>query len=212
MFTGIINSIGIIESAKQQGDLRVKIACDWPLESLRIGDSVACNGVCLTIVERGTWNVETTHHVPRATFHDTYFTASLSPETISRTAPRWEKGQRVNLERALKMGDALGGHLVTGHVDGIAIIKDIAASGDSHSICVEAPEALVRFIAEKGSVTLDGVSLTVNKVEKRRFWVNIIPHTWQNTTLGEHKPGDGLNLEIDLIARYVARLTESRNL
>ncbi len=139
----------------------------------------------------------------------TYFTASLSARKRITAPPRpWGKRPRVNLERALKLGDTLDGHIVTGHVDGIATIQNITQTGDSHILELEAPAALSRFIAEKGSVTLDGVSLTVNKVENQRFWVNIIPYTWQNTTLGVRKPGDGLNLEVDLIARYVARLLQ----
>jgi riboflavin synthase len=192
MFTGIINQIGTIENAEKQGDLRLSIACNWPAESLAIGESIAVNGACLTV----------TNKAPGS------FTVSLSAETVSRTAPRWQPGMRVNLERALKMGDALDGHLVTGHIDGPATITEIIASGGSHILALTAPDALSRFIAEKGSVTLDGVSLTVNQVEGSRFWVNIIPHTWAATTLSERKAGDALNMEVDLIARYVSRLLQ----
>lgn len=188
MFTGIITSIGRITQAKQQGDLTVAITCPW--NDLTAGESIACNGTCLTIT---------------ATDGAT-FTAQLSAETLARTAPRWAVSDPVNLERALKLGDTLDGHIVTGHVDGIATITSLTPSGDSMILCLEALPTLSRFIAEKGSVTLDGVSLTVNRVEGARFWVNIIPHTWQLTTLGNRKAGDALNLEIDILARYVARL------
>lgn len=192
MFTGIIDHIGRIETASQQGDLRLSVACRWPSASLQVGESIAVNGVCLTVVEAA----------PPG------FTVTLSAETLSRTAPRWQAGQSVNLERALKMGDALDGHMVSGHVDGVATLVEVTASGDSHLLALDAPEALSRFIAEKGSVTLDGVSLTVNRVAGRRFWVNIIPHSWSVTTLSERRAGDVLNLEVDLIARYAARLME----
>jgi len=192
MFTGIISSIGTILSSGQEGDLTVTISCPW--EDLRIGESIACNGACLTV----------THWQPGS------FTVQLSAETTSRTAPRWNEGGLVNLERAVKLGDALDGHLVTGHIDGLAKLTQMTSQGGSHQLQLEAPPALSRFIAEKGSVTLDGVSLTVNKVDGQRFWVNIIPHTWQVTTLGKRQLGDVLNLEIDLIARYVERLLSSR--
>jgi len=224
MFSGIISSLGTIASADSQGDLRLAITCDFAA-SLTIGESVAVNGACLTVTEifpsplvgegQGGGELSTPALVDRAppsqpspTRGEGVFIVPLSAETLDRTAPRWEKGQKVNLERSLKMGDALDGHLVTGHVDGLATLKAINASGGSHILELEAPAPLSRFIAEKGSVTLDGVSLTVNKVENNCFWVNIIPHTWQNTTLGERKPGDALNLEIDLIARYMARLLQ----
>jgi riboflavin synthase len=186
MFTGIINAIGTIEAAHKQGDLRVVVSCTW--KDLRIGESVAVSGACLTVVDAA-----------HASF-------DVSAETLARTTSRWNVGDKVNLERALKMGDALDGHMVTGHVDGIAKIISIQPDGDSHTLLLEAPAPFSRFIAEKGSVTLDGISLTVNKVEGAKFWVNIIPHTWAATTLHERKAGDMLNLEIDMIARYVARL------
>jgi riboflavin synthase len=161
-----------------------------------MGESVAVNGACLTVTGKGILSSG-----------KMYFTADLSAETIYRTVPgQWQKERKVNLERALKANDALDGHIVTGHIDGAAAIKNILSSDSSYEMELEVPVALSRFIAEKGSVTLDGVSLTVNKVEGRRFWVNIIPHTRQATTLGERRGGDALNLEIDLIARYVARL------
>jgi riboflavin synthase len=198
MFTGIITSIGTIDSTEMQGDLRLKIICDFKPESLQTGESIACSGACLTVVTKGLLSSG-----------KTYFTATLSAETISRTTPgRWEKGGKLNLERALKLGDTLDGHMVTGHVDGIATIKAITPVGDSHIVEIEVPENLSRFCAEKGSITLDGVSLTVNQVKDNTVWVNVIPHTWNVTTLGECKISDRLNIEIDLIARYVARLLQ----
>lgn len=198
MFTGIITSIGVIDSAELAGDLRVKIICDYKPETLVTGASVAVGGVCLTVVTKGF-----------LASGKTYFTATVSQETLSRTVPgTWDKGARVNLEQALKMGDALNGHMVTGHVDGLGTIAAITPAGDSFIVEVEVPENLSRFMAEKGSVTLDGVSLTINQVKGNRVWVNIIPHTWTATTLGERKASDRVNIEIDMIARYVARLLE----
>ena len=192
MFTGIITHTGTITDVTKHGDVRVAIACPF-VDELRIGDSVAVNGCCLTVTEK----------TPDS-FH-----ADLSEETLSRTSPRWKKNDHVNLERSLKLGDSLDGHLVTGHVDGTAIISNISESGGSHLLMLDAPHSLSRFIAAKGSVTLDGISLTVNKVEGNRFWVNIIPHTWQQTTLKERKTGETLNLEIDLMARYAERLLKA---
>ncbi|MCE2927851.1 MAG: riboflavin synthase [Rickettsiales bacterium] len=192
MFTGIISSIGTVLSSDQAGDLSLTISCPW--DDVKLGESIACNGACLTVVE---WK-------------NSSFTVQLSSETLGRTSPRWNLGNKINLERAMKLGDSLDGHLVTGHVDGLAILHQIEPIGDSHRLMLEAPPSLSHFIAEKGSVTLDGVSLTVNKVDGNSFWVNIIPHTWQVTTLGERGVGDALNLEIDLIARYVERLLSSR--
>lgn len=188
MFTGIIDHTGEILSTERRGDARLGIGCRF--RDIAVGESIAVNGVCLTVTEL----------LPGG------FGADLSAETLSRTAPRWEVGQPVNLERALTMDSRLSGHLVSGHVDGLAAVVDIRPSGDSHVFCCEAPAGLARFIAPKGSVTLDGVSLTVNQVEGARFFVNIIPHTFAHTTLGKRKPGDALNLEADMIARYVERL------
>lgn len=188
MFSGIVSEQGKILSVKKHGDLRVTISCDWP--DVKIGESVAVNGVCLTVVEKDKKS----------------FSVDVSAETLQRTAAYWKEGQAVNLERALKMGDDVSGHFVTGHVDGVATLVSTKKSGDSHSLCFDAPKELTRFIAPKGSVTLDGVSLTVNKVEGDKFWVNIIPHTWQNTSLSRCETGDGVNLEIDVIARYVDRM------
>ncbi len=189
MFTGIITHTGTIADLTKQGDVRVSITCPFA-DELRMGDSVAVNGCCLTVAEKNAGG----------------FSADISNETIACTAYRWNKGDAVNLERSLKLGDSLDGHLVTGHVDGIATISNMRESGGSHILALDAPENLSRFIAAKGSVTLDGISLTVNKVEGNRFWVNIIPHTWEHTTLKHRKNGDTLNLEIDLMARYAERL------
>ncbi|NBX03891.1 MAG: riboflavin synthase [Alphaproteobacteria bacterium] len=190
MFSGIITHTGRISAVQKTGDTRVTIACG--LRDYRLGESIAVSGACMTVVA----------------FDDSGFSVDVSGESLSRTAPRWSVGEAVNLERSLMLGAPLDGHLVTGHVDGLATIAAIEETGGSHVLTIDAPEELGRFIAEKGSVTLDGVSLTVNKVEGRRFWVNIIPHTWQETTLGARKAGEVLNMEIDIIARYVAKLLQ----
>lgn len=205
MFTGIIDHTGVILSAGKRGDLHIAVGCAWG--DLAVGESVAVNGVCLTVMASAECPVPSksrSRHSAPSTRHS--FTASLSAETLKCTAPRWEAGEEVNLERALKAGSDISGHFVTGHVDGVVMIKTIAKNGGSHILCLEAPREPAKFIAPKGSVSLDGVSLTVNKIEGRRFWVNIIPHTWKTTTLCRRKAGDGLNLEIDIIARYVERL------
>jgi riboflavin synthase len=196
MFTGIISSMGVIESAEQKGDLRVKIACDFRPDTLKIGESIATSGACITLLTKGI--------LPTG---KSYFTADISAETVKCTTPgMWEKGTRVNLERSLKLGDTLDGHFVSGHVDGIATVISIKDIGDSHELEIEVPSEFSRFMAEKGSITLDGVSLTVNVVKGNRFSVNIIPHTWNVTTLGTRKTGDKLNFEIDMLARYVERM------
>lgn len=209
MFTGIISNIGIITKAQQSGDLRLTIACSFAPETIKLGDSIACNGVCLTVMEYGVWSVECGRNESSSVIRhpSSYFTVELSAETVNCTAAnQWQIGKKLNLERSLKIGDTLDGHLVSGHVDGMAIIQNIEKSGDSHILTLNAPLELSRFIAGKGSVTLDGISLTVNNVKNNSFSVNIIPHTWQNTTMHERKIGDKLNLEIDMLARYVARL------
>ncbi len=198
MFTGIITDIGTIVSASQEGDLRLTIGCAYPAESLALGESIACSGVCLTVVEL----------VPNSKLHTphSYFTVTLSSETLARTAPgMWEEGKQINLERALKVGDSLSGHFVTGHVDGIATIGAIEQIGDSWRMEIVPPMELIKYIAEKGSVTLDGVSLTVNNLNPKGFSVNVIPHTLSATTLGQKRADDALNLEIDVLARYIAR-------
>lgn len=188
MFTGVIHHIGTITKAEKNGDLQLTIAHDF--SDLKIGESIACNGACLTVTA----------------FDTKSFTTQLSDETLRCTAPRWNVGDKLHLERALRMGDALDGHMVSGHVDGLATIKSITPASGSYTLTCEAPTALAKFIAEKGSITLDGISLTVNRVDGNQFSVNIIPHTWAVTTLSARKSGDALNLEIDLIARYAARL------
>lgn len=198
MFTGIIAHIGTIDSCETQGDLRLKIASDMKADSLKPGESIACNGACLTIINKGF-----------LASGKSYFTASLSEETVSRTVPgQWEKGRRANLERALKLGDTLDGHMVSGHIDGLGTLRAVTPTGDSHIMEIEIPENLSRLVAEKGSVTLDGVSLTVNQIQGNRIWVNIIPYTWTATTLADRQAGDRVNIEIDMIARYVARLLQ----
>jgi riboflavin synthase len=210
MFTGIISDIGTITKATQDGDLRLEIACSFALKTIKLGDSIACNGVCLTVIECEVWSVECAEKLSSFIHHpSSYFAVQLSAETVNCAAPnQWEVGKKVNLERALKIGDTLDGHIVSGHVDGVATIEMVEKSGDSNIITLTSPPALAKFIAGKGSVTLDGIALTVNKVEGDKFWINIIPHTWENTTLNTRKSGDKLNLEIDMLARYVARLME----
>jgi len=191
MFTGIITAIGQIEELKDTGDRWLKITTPWACDKIDLGASIACSGVCLTVVERA----------------DNWFAVEVSAESLSRTTiGGWQKGSQINLERALRLGDELGGHIVSGHVDGLASIEAITPIGDSHKLDIRVPEDVSKFIAEKGSVTLDGVSLTVNEVEGSCFGVNIIDHTWTHTTLGHATIGQQLNLEIDMLARYVSRL------
>lgn len=202
MFTGIISDIGRIDRLENRGDLRARIACSYAVEGIAIGASIACDGICLTVVDRG----------PQG--DGAWFDVDVSAETVARTSIRagrraWEPGRGVNLERALRLGDELGGHIVTGHVDGLADVLAVAGEGDSTRVRLRAPEPLARFIAPKGSVALDGVSLTVNEAEGREFGVNLIPHTRQVTTWGDVLAGDRVNLEIDTLARYVARLEEA---
>jgi len=194
MFTGIITGIG--EVTERRGG-RFTIRCGYAAESIAIGASIACDGACLTAVQVA----------PAGTGCD--FTVDVSNETLSRTTlGHWRPGRRVNLERALKAGDELGGHMVAGHVDGVGLIVDIRPDGDSRRFTLEAPRELAPLIAPKGSVALDGISLTVNEVDGLRFGINVIPHTLTHTTLGAKKPGDRANVEADPIARYVARLME----
>jgi riboflavin synthase len=198
MFTGIVTDVGRIAGVAQNGDTRVRIDCAYDADGIDIGASIACAGVCLTVVDRG----------PRD--GGAWFDVDASAETLSKTnLAAWAEGVRVNLERALKVGDELGGHVVTGHVDGVAEVVSVAKEGDSTRVTFRAPEGLARFIAEKGSVTLNGTSLTVNEVEGATFGVNLIPHTKEVTTWGEVATGDRINLEIDVLARYVARLAET---
>lgn len=196
MFTGIVTDIGDIRDLQHRGDLRARIGTRYDTQGIDIGASIACSGVCLTVVELG----------------PDWFDVEISAETLDKTnIGQWVEGQKINLERALKVGDELGGHIVSGHVDGLAEIVEMRPEGDSVRYVFEAAHALARFIAPKGSVALDGTSLTVNEVEGTRFGVNLIPHTQEVTTWGASKVGDKVNLEIDTLARYVARLAEMQD-
>ena len=193
MFTGIITDIGRIRTLENRGDLRARIETGYDTAGIEIGASIACDGVCLTAVALG----------------GDWFDVDISAETVSKTnIGDWAEGGRINLERALKVGDELGGHIVSGHVDGVAEVVAMRDEGDSSRVTFRAPEDLARFIAPKGSVALNGTSLTVNEVAGRDFGVNLIPHTQEVTTWGLVKQGDRINLEIDTLARYVARLAE----
>ena len=199
MFTGIITDIGTVRSVEQKGDLRLTIGCDYDMTTVDLGASIACSGPCLTVVDKG----------------EDWFAVDVSQESVSRTAPGlWNEGARLNLERALRVGDEPGGHIVTGHVDAVATVTRIEVVGGSLEVAMEAPRALGGAIAPKGSIALDGVSLTVNEVEDAdeatRFTVNLIPHTADHTTLGGIATGRKLNLEIDVLARYLRRMTEAR--
>lgn len=201
MFTGITTDIGEVLDIESRGDglRQVKIACGYPRDSLARGASISCSGVCLTVVDMG------------ETAGRAWFTVDAAAETLRvTTAGRWTRGTRLNLERSLKVGDELGGHLVLGHVDAVAEVKDRVEGAQAARFVVAAPGPLRRFIAPKGSVALDGVSLTVNEVGGDAFSVLIIPHTLRVTTFGAVKPGDVLNLEVDILARYTARLLETR--
>ena len=198
MFTGIVTDMGEVLAVEQQGDLRARIATSYPIEGIDIGASIACDGVCLTVVATGT--------TPQG-----WFDVDISAETVSKTnigRSGWAPGNRINLERALKVGDELGGHIVSGHVDGVATIIEMHGEGDSTRFTFRAPKDLAGFIAPKGSVALNGTSLTVNEVNGTDFGVNIIPHTKEVTTWGGAAVGDAVNLEIDTLARYVARLRD----
>jgi riboflavin synthase len=202
MFTGIITDIGTVLALEDRGDLRARIGCSYPADSLALGASVACDGVCLTVVERGT-NPD----------GQNWFAVDVSAETVAKTNIRhgrtaWARGRRINLERALKVGDELGGHIVSGHVDGTAEVVAARPEGDSVRVAFRVEPSLARFVAPKGSVALNGTSLTVNEVEGTTFGVNLIPHTRASTTWGDVAPGDRVNIEIDTLARYVARLRE----
>ena len=195
MFTGIITAIGEVRSIVKTGDWQLEIAAPWQCEQLALGASIACSGVCLTVVN---------------TSKDSFF-VEVSAETLARTTlSGWQVGTHLNLEPALKLGDELGGHIVSGHVDGLAVIDDIEALGDSHKMLISVDDRLKAFIAEKGSVALDGTSLTVNEVMDNQFSINVIAHSWTHTTLGVRHKGDNLNLEIDTLARYLARMLEVR--
>lgn len=195
LFTGIITDIGRVRSvAETDRDRRYEIETAWDVSGIDQGASISHAGVCLTVVEKA----------------DGWFAVEVSGETLDKTTlGSWAAGTPVNLERATKVGDELGGHIVSGHVDGLGTIVSITPEGGSHRIVIEAPAPLHRFIAAKGSITVDGVSLTVNSVEGRQFGLNIIPHTWEATTLGRLQVGDAVNLEIDMLARYLARWQET---
>ena len=204
MFTGIVTAIGTITQAEQLGDLRLTIACPWDPATIAIGASIACSGVCLTVVDRG------------GVAGDAWFAIDLSAESVSRTAPgMWEQGCRLNLEPSLRVGDELGGHIVSGHVDATGQVIAADPVGGSTRLIIRAPAALAPFIAPKGSISVDGASLTVNAVEDQPdgavdFTLNIIPHTGEVTTLGGLAPGSAVNLEIDTVARYLQRLEALR--
>ena len=193
MFTGIITDIGSVRSVRKSGDLRVEIETSYDTSTIDLGASIACNGVCLTVVEKT----------------EKCFSVDVSAESVSLTnASIWSAGSLLNLERALKVGDELGGHIVAGHVDGMAEIIALYEEGDSTRVKLRAPDLLARFIAPKGSVALNGTSLTVNEVDGTEFGINFIPHTKASTTWGDAIVGDRVNLEIDTLARYVARLND----
>src|SRR5215469_8644247 len=197
MFTGIVTDVGQVRHIEKRGDTHVVIATHFDVGAIDIGASIACSGVCMTLVDKG--NAK-----------DRWFAVTASGETLSKTTlGSWKTGDPVNLERPMRVGDELGGHIVTGHVDDVAEIVRVVPEGESTRITFQAPIALARYIAPKGSVALDGVSLTVNEVDGARFGVNIIPHTFEVTTFGRAKPGGKVNLEVDLFARYVARLVKA---
>jgi riboflavin synthase len=193
MFTGIVTDIGTVVVRETRGDTHCRIRTRYETAGIDIGASIACAGVCLTVVQKGA----------------DWFAVDVSAESLSRTTlGGWTDGTAINLERSLKVGDELGGHIVSGHVDGVGEVVATRSEGDSLRIDFRAPANLAGFIAEKGSITIDGASLTVNGVQDNVFGVNLIPHTQQVTTLGKLKSGDRVNLEIDVLARYVARLQQ----
>jgi riboflavin synthase len=199
MFTGIVTDVGTVEYLEDRGDLRVRLRSGYAAEGIALGASIACDGICLTVVDRGPDGA------------GAWFDVDLSAETVQRTNVRhgrtaWAPGTRVNLERALRLGDELGGHIVAGHVDAVAEVVALRDEGDSVRFTFVVPDALARFVAPKGSIALNGTSLTVNEVDGSRFGVNIIPHTRAHTTWGAVLAGDLVNLEVDTLARYVARL------
>jgi riboflavin synthase len=200
MFTGIVTDVGTVRKAEQRGDLRLEIATGYDLATVDLGASISCSGVCLTVVDKG----------------DDWFAVDVSAETISKTAAdHWKDGAKLNLERSLRLGDELGGHIVTGHVDAVATVVGTCPEGDSLKIGVSIPRALGPMVAQKGSIALDGVSLTVNEVREAEdgtthFAINIIPHTAHETTLGGLSQGQQLNVEVDVLARYIDRMLATR--
>ena len=196
MFTGIVTDMGEVLALDQQGDLRARIGTGYDVAGIDIGASICCDGVCLTVVDLGT--------APR-----NWFDVQISAESVSKTnVSGWKSGSRINLERALRVGDELGGHIVSGHVDGVAEVVGLREQGDSLRVTLRAPDGLAKFIAPKGSIALNGTSLTVNEVDGATFGINFIPHTRKVTTWGTVAMGDPVNLEVDTMARYVARLRE----
>ena len=201
MFTGIVTDVGTVRSAEQRGDLRLVIETSYDLDTVEMGASIACSGVCLTVVDKGA----------------DWFAVDLSAETLSKTAhSRWLEGARLNLERSLRLGDEVGGHILTGHVDSVGEAVAIRVEGDSKRVGISVPSDLGPMIAAKGSVALDGVSMTVNQVRdgedgKTHFFVNVIPHTAQATTLGDLVQGQQLNVEVDVLARYIDRMLAARS-
>ena len=201
MFTGIVTDVGTVRTAEQRGDLRLVIACGYDMDSVDLGASIACSGACLTVVDKG----------------DDWFAVDVSGETISKTAAdHWSEGARLNLERSLRLGDEIGGHIVTGHVDAVGQVVGVCVEGDSKRVGIRVPRALGSMVAAKGSVALDGVSMTVNEVRDAEdgtthFSVNLIPHTAEHTTLGELAAERQLNVEVDVLARYIERMTAARS-
>jgi riboflavin synthase len=201
MFTGIVTDVGTVRSAEQRGDLRLVIATGYAMDGVELGASIACSGVCLTVVDKGR----------------DWFAVDVSGETLSKTAgEHWREGARLNLERSLRLGEELGGHIVTGHVDAVAEVVGVCTEGDSKRVGISVPRALGPMIAEKGSIALDGVSMTVNEVRDcedgtTHFSINLIPHTAQHTTLGELTQGGHVNVEVDVLARYIARMLTARS-
>jgi riboflavin synthase len=201
MFTGIVTDVGTVRSVEQRGDLRLQIACGYAMDSVELGASIACSGVCLTVVDKG----------------DDWFAVDVSGETRSRTAATlWSEGAKLNLERSLRLGDELGGHIVTGHIDAVGEVVGVCPEGDSVRIGVSVPRELGAMITPKGSIALDGVSLTVNNVRdaedgSTHFSVNIIPHTAHETTFGDIATGRQLNVEVDVLARYIQRMLAARS-
>ncbi len=197
MFTGIITDVGTVQLITKRGDTTIKIATVYEPAAVAIGASIACSGACLTVIAKG------------GKEGDAWFSVEASAETLSKTTlSGWAVGTKVNLERSLRVGDEIGGHIVSGHVDGVGDVVSVTPEGDSVRYKIKAPKQLAKFIAAKGSIAIDGTSLTVNEVDGNTFGVNIIPHTAKVTTWGGVKTGDKVNIEIDMLARYLARLKE----
>jgi riboflavin synthase len=199
MFTGIVTDVGTVRRVEQRGDLRLVIETGYDMDTVELGASIACSGACLTVVDKG----------------EDWFAVDVSGETVSKTADgRWQEGARLNLERSLRLGDELGGHILTGHVDAVGEVVDVSPEGDSKRLTLRIPQSLAPMIAAKGSIALDGVSMTVNEVrdapQGTQFTVNLIPQTARHTTLGELTTGRQLNVEVDVLARYIERMLATR--